>query len=178
MRVCVSSVFVHVYDPMPHILTGSASRLWRRTGPCAVNHRFGLTDESAGAALTFTHTLSPSQDHARSLSQPGCLSLLLSLHFLISPVFSFFLSITTCVSTSACCLQFVNAVFYSLSPPLSLFVFQQISSFSPLTDGLLKPLIACCVNNNHIFTFLIFSNERKEQIPVSVNTSCFGHVSG
>lgn len=33
--------------------------------------------------------------------------------------------------------------------------------FSPLTDGLLKPLLACCVNNDHIFTFLIFSNERK-----------------
>lgn len=128
MCVCVSSVFVHVYDPMPHILTGSASRLWRRTEPCAVNHSFGLTDESAGAALTLTHTLSPSQDHARSLSQPGCLSLLLSLHFLISPVFSFFLVchnlcqyIRMLFAVCQCCLLFSLSTAFTLCLSANLF---------------------------------------------------------
>lgn len=137
-------MLVHVRDPVPYIPTGSASRLWRYTGPCAVNHRFGLTDESAGAALTFTHTLSPSQDCARSLSQAGCLSLLLSLCFLISPVF-FFFCLSQLVSVhphAVCSLSMLSFFFLSTTFTLCLSanLFSSFSSDRWLPRPSLSPL--------------------------------------
>lgn len=114
----------------PHALQSNRKRqrALEVAGPCAVNHTFGLTDESE---VPLSHLPTHSRPLRTALGHSLTLRLAVFHSFCLYafrfPPF-FFVSVTTCVSTSACCLQFVSALFFSLSQPLSLFVFQLISS--------------------------------------------------
>lgn len=145
----------------PHALqsTTKRQRALEVAGPCAVNHTFGLTDESEVP-------LSHSPTHSRPLRTALGHSLTLRLAVFHSfclyafrfPPFFF------CVCHNLC--QYIRMLFavcqcsffLSLSTAFTLCLSANLFSSFPLTDCRLKPLLTRCVNNEHIFTFFIFSN--------------------